>query len=63
MCIEIPPRRVPKTLEGEEEKIIQQQLEAGVIRESQHLVFSSVLCSKESRKYSGMHISVKDSYP
>ncbi|KAH3880877.1 hypothetical protein DPMN_004799 [Dreissena polymorpha] len=32
--IKVPPRRVPKAFEGEEEKIIKQQLEAGVIRES-----------------------------
>ncbi|XP_053398276.1 EF-hand calcium-binding domain-containing protein 6-like [Mercenaria mercenaria] len=32
--VKIPPRRVPKAFEGQEEKIIQQQLEMGIIEES-----------------------------
>ena len=69
--IKIPPRRVPKSFEGEEEKIIKQQLDAGVIKES-NSPWSFPLCFVKKRDGSTRacidyrklnDVTVKDAYP
>jgi len=69
--IKIPPRRVPKAFEGEEDRIIQEQLDAGIIKES-NSAWSFPLCFIKKRNgrtrccidYRRLNdVTVKDAYP